>query len=341
MDQNLNQKSPLVSVVMSVYNGQAYLHEAIRSILNQTFINFEFIIINDGSSDNSLSIINSYKDKRIICIDNFDNMGLIYSLNKGIEIAKGKYIARMDADDISLPNRLMEQVHFLENNEKVGVLGCNYIQFNENSETEYLAIQDQEEIMSKMIFNASVIHPSLLIRKSVLEDQLIIFNPLYKHAEDYELWSRLLFATTFSNVNKTLFKYRLHQGQVTTIHSTEQLKSANLIRSGILQKAGFIFSENELNIHCKIGSSQLLKDFFDLESAEKWLNNLLTQNARLKVIDESIFRKVISKQWIDTCGNTNLGLKAFFYYFKSSLSKITHQEKTKLLIKCIIRMFKK
>jgi glycosyltransferase involved in cell wall biosynthesis len=340
MDQNLNKKSPLVSVVMAVYNGQTYLNEAIESILNQTFIDFEFIIINDGSSDNSLAIINSYTDKRVICIDNFDNMGLIYSLNKGIEIANGKYIARMDADDISCVNRLMEQVDFLENNESVGVLGCNYIQFNENSETEYLAIQNQEEIMSNMIFNASVIHPSLLIRKSVLVDQLIIFNPSYKHAEDYELWSRLIFLTQFSSVPKTLFKYRVHNKQVTSVHNIEQQNSANLVRESILTKVGFVFSKSELNIHCKLGISQFLIDFNDLIDAEKWLKSLLCQNNNIKKIDLSVFKKVISKQWIDTCGNTNLGLKAFLFYFKSDLSKLANENLTKLLLKCIFRKFK-
>ncbi|MFO0478817.1 MAG: glycosyltransferase family 2 protein [Bacteroidota bacterium] len=341
MDIRNNAIDPMVSVVMSVYNGDAYLKEAINSILNQTFTNFEFIIINDGSNDTSLSIIKSYSDKRIVLIDNIENKGLIYSLNKGFKIAKGKYIARMDADDISLPNRLFEQFNFLENHKEVGVVGCNYIQFNKHQEHEFHITNSHDEILGFMLFNASVIHPSLMMRKLVLDAQPLLFNLMYKHAEDYELWSRLIFATSFSNVKKTLFKYRLHEEQVTVMHSAEQVKSANLVRENILKKAGFVFSENELMIHCKIGSSELIKNFNDLVESEKWLSNLLIQNAKLKVIDESIFRKVISKQWIDTCGNTNLGLKAFFYYLKSNLSKKAQEDKLKHFFKCIIRKFKK
>jgi glycosyltransferase involved in cell wall biosynthesis len=331
----------MVSVVMSVYNGQTYLHEAIDSILNQSYTDFEFIIINDGSSDRSLSIIQSYQDKRIIFIDNDGNKGLIYSLNKGIEIAKGKYIARMDADDISLSNRFLEQIIFLESNENVGVLGCNYIQFNEKSLIEYKSIQSHDEILSYMLFNSSVVHPSLMIRKSILDLQPIIFDPAYKHAEDYELWSRLIFKTKFCNLNRTLFKYRIHKSQITSFYSKEQLESANNIRYNILKYAGFVFNEIELTAHRKIGSSQLLKDFNALVAAEKWLVHLLNQNETIQKIDKLVFRKVISKQWIDTCGNTSLGLKAFFYYLKSDLSKINPENKVKLLVKCIIRKFKK
>jgi len=113
-----------VSIVMSVYNAQKYLDEAIESILNQTYSNFEFIIINDGSTDKSLEIIENYakKDSRIIVI-NRENKGLIYSLNEGIRKANGKYIARMDADDISLPQRLEKQVEFMEKNKNIGICG--------------------------------------------------------------------------------------------------------------------------------------------------------------------------------------------------------------------------
>ena len=114
--------TPRISIVMSVYNGEKYLREAVNSILNQTFKDFEFIIINDGSTDGTREILESYNDPRIILIHK-GNMGLTQSLNKGIALAKGKYIARQDADDISLPERLEKQIEFLERNEKVALLG--------------------------------------------------------------------------------------------------------------------------------------------------------------------------------------------------------------------------
>jgi len=341
MDKDIEITDPIVSVVMSVYNSANYLREAMDSILNQTLSDFEFIIINDGSKDESLSIIKSYSDKRIKLIENNGNKGLIYSLNKGIEVATGKYIARMDADDISLPERLNEQVLFLENNSEVGVCGCNYIQFSEGKERSSEAFKTHDEILGWMLFNASVVHPSLMLRTSVLKGQQPVFNSEYKHAEDYDLWSRLLFTCKFGAVNKTLFKYREHAGQVTQLHKAEQVKSANVIRKNILTRAGFSFSGEELRIHNAMGSSQLIKTSQDLALAGKWLKNLLGQNKASKLIDESIFNKIIGKQWFDSCGNTNLGMKAFSAYFKSDLKDLYEGNKMKLLVKCVIRKFKK
>ena len=113
-------KNPLVSILMPVYNSEKYLREAIKSILNQTFTNFELIIINDGSTDNSLKIIKSFKDNRIKIIKNKGNLGLIKTLNKGIDLAQGKYIARMDADDIAMPKRLEKQIAFFNENPDYG-----------------------------------------------------------------------------------------------------------------------------------------------------------------------------------------------------------------------------
>lgn len=337
----VSDKYPLVSVVMSVYNGETYLHEAIDSVLNQTYSNFEFIIINDGSVDKSLSIIQSYNDKRIVLIDNDKNKGLIFSLNKGVEVAQGKYIARMDADDINLPNRLEKQVHYLESNLQIGVCGCNYFQFTEFKETYFIPTKQHDEIFSFMLFNSSIIHPSLLIRTSIIKSQKIIFDANYSHAEDYELWSRLIFICKFSAVNEPLFKYRVHKSQVTQLFNAEQIKSANSVRKNMLERSGFSFSQNDLSIHCKIGSSQLLKSFEELINAEFWLKSLLTQNKKMQLIDEKIFEKVIGKQWFDACGITNLGTKAFFYYFKSDLKYLHNGNHIKLLIKCVIRKFKK
>ncbi len=341
MDTTVNTSLPLVSVVMSVYNGAAYLKQAMDSILSQSYAHFEFIIINDGSKDESLPIISSYDDSRIKLIDNGGNKGLIYSLNKGIEVANGKYVARMDADDLSLPKRFEKQVAFLEADPGLGVCGCNYIEFSEKGETYSEAFKTQDEILGWMLFNASVAHPSLMIRTSVLKEQVPVFNAEFKHAEDYDLWSRLLFTCRFGAVNETLFKYREHSGQVTKVHRHEQIISANHIRKNILSRAGFSFSEPELYIHNAMGSSQLLRSVEELQQAEKWLNSLLSQNRHLKLIAEPVFEKIVGKQWFDSCGNTNLGLKAFSAYFKSHLKILYKGSALKLLAKCIVRQFRK
>lgn len=215
---------------MSVYNGATYLREAIDSILNQSFRDFEFIIVNDGSTDESLRIIKSYEDTRIVLIDNEGNKGLIYSLNTAFQQAKGKYIARMDADDVSLPDRLQKQFNFLEEHTEIGVCSCHYTQFEGQTEKSYTALTNHDEIFSYLLFNSSVVHPTLMLRNSVLKSLPIVFDANYKHAEDYELWSQLIFQTCFSAVPETLLKYRLHAQQVTQKHHAAQLESSNKIR---------------------------------------------------------------------------------------------------------------
>ena len=144
--------NPLVTILMPVYNAELYLKRAIESILNQTYKNIEFLIINDGSTDNSLAIIKSYSDKRIVLIENDKNSGLIYSLNIGLKKASGKYIARMDADDISYPTRIQKQCAFMENHNEIGILGT-FIQ-KENKFKNYSNPNlTSNELKARLIFN--------------------------------------------------------------------------------------------------------------------------------------------------------------------------------------------
>ncbi|MDX2173401.1 MAG: glycosyltransferase family 2 protein [Bacteroidota bacterium] len=340
MDKTLSNTTPFISVLMPVYNGEKYLREAIDSILNQSYPNFEFIVINDGSIDSTESIILSYNDNRIRYIKNEINLGLIQTLNNGFAIAKGKYVARMDADDISLPNRLKHQLEFMLLHPEVGVCGCDYVQFSGAVKKHHTAFYKHDEIFGFMLFNSSIIHPSLLIKKEVLQNINPIFDSNYKHAEDFELWAKLVFTTKFSAIQSTEFEYRLHKSQVTTVHKAEQINSANKVRKTILQKAGFVFSENELAIHCKIGSSQRFTSFAELQQVENWLKKIVEQNQTLKIIDEQVFNNIIGKQWYDSCGNTSLGIKAYSFYFKSQLKNIYTASSIKLLLKCIIRKIK-
>ena len=168
MDKALNENI-LVTVLLPVYNSEMFLREAIDSILSQSFKDFEFLIINDGSSDNSLNIINSYHDQRIKLIDNIQNKGLIFSLNKGIDLAKGKYIARMDADDISLPERLETQINYFQKYPNAEVICSPIITITEsggltkNWEADN-NIRTVEEIKKNLPKENCIAHPSVMIK---------------------------------------------------------------------------------------------------------------------------------------------------------------------------------
>ncbi|MBI3520540.1 MAG: glycosyltransferase [Bacteroidetes bacterium] len=340
MDHRLDHISPLVSVVMSVYNGESYLRDAIDSVLQQSFTDFEFIIINDGSKDNSLSIIRSYDDQRMVLVDNDGNKGLIYSLNKGIELSKGKYIARMDADDLCLPERFKKQVDFLESHPTIGVVGCDYISFNNAQSTTVTSIYKSNEIKSFLLFTATMCHPTLMLRKQVLMDHHLSYSENAKHVEDYDLWTRMALHTDFCNLNQVLFKYRDHAQQVSRQYRDIQLKNSNNVQESYLKNLGFVYTEQELSTHFLIASNARIQAKENVIQIEKWLLSLIDQNITKKIIAEAEFKSVIHKMWLDCCGNTSLGLWAYRYYQTSLLRKrtmVTNSFNAKLLAKSVIR----
>jgi len=183
-----------LSVVMSVYNDSKTVSKAVESILNQTFTDFEFIIINDGSTDNTASIIKDHqrKDKRIVFFNN-DNFGLARSLNLGIKNAKGEYIARQDADDISLPDRFKYQIQFLDRNRIIGFVGCNCVIIDTNgSFLNLVQISDNPKKNTSRLKNHNIFcHGSMMFRKELL-NKISGYREFFKYAQDYDLYLRLI-----------------------------------------------------------------------------------------------------------------------------------------------------
>jgi len=220
--------NPKISVVMSVYNGEKHLRESIESILNQTFTDFEFIIVNDGSTDNSLEIITSYDDERIKIINNEENIGLTKSLNKAIKQARGVYIARQDADDISLSNRLELQFKFLEKHPEVALLGTGIYVIDENGDEIEKRIMHPNPKRSLLKGNR-FIHGSVMFRKSVI-DELGAYNETLRYSQDYELWLRLSKEYDVRNLTVPLYKLRMHKSSILSRKVEEQQMYAVLAR---------------------------------------------------------------------------------------------------------------
>ena len=202
--------TPLISVIMSVYNGEKYLDQAICSILNQTLSNIEFIIIDDGSTDNTKNIISSYTDDRIKFIQNTQNIGLAASLNKGISIARGKYIARMDSDDVSYPERLAKQYSVMEGDQKIDLTGTSAIAI---SELDVLIgklpmDQDHKAICSKPWRGFYLAHPTWMARSEWLHKYKYAIPQSY-YSEDQELLLRSFERSKFACLPEVLFAYRI------------------------------------------------------------------------------------------------------------------------------------
>ena len=212
---------PRVSVILPAYNTERFIGEAIDSILNQTFRDFELIIISDGSTDLTPDIIKQYakKDKRIRFFNNRKNRGLIYVLNMGLRKARGEYIARMDADDISLPTRFEKQVAYLDANPDVGLVGTVIEAFG-----IFMGhgTQRPQVTLADFMTDNYVAHPTVMMRKSVIRQYNFKYDPEYKHVEDYELWIRMVQVTKIHNVMEVLLRYRVTGDNVSLKNFNEQ-----------------------------------------------------------------------------------------------------------------------
>lgn len=221
--------APLVTVLMAVYNAAPYVREAIDSILQQSFTDFEFLIYNDGSTDDSAAIVRSYTDARIIFIDQLINRGVSRNMNEGIERTRGRYIVRMDADDVAYPERIAQQVAFLEAHPAVGLCG-SAIRYIGASEGIIYPPQDNDTIQNTLWLQNTFFQPSVIIRTSVLLEHNLRYNDNYEAAEDYKLWSDMSVVTKLHNLSEVLLDYRIHPHQISRRQSTKQHKSSALIR---------------------------------------------------------------------------------------------------------------
>lgn len=241
-----------ISVIMPAYNAEKYINEAIDSILNQTYTDFEFIIVNDGSTDKTSDIVKSYSDKRIVFVENEKNMGIVYSLNKGLKLAKGEYIARMDADDISLKNRLEKQMDFMDNNLDVAVLGTSIQLFNNDNELSVMNFSSNSDfIKADMLFNSCVAHPTVMIRKKILENYSLQYDANYHGREDFKLWWEISKNSNIYCLQDVLLKYRLHNDQITNnYHSVDLLKHKLFLKERI-EDIDVVLSDEEIDLMFK------------------------------------------------------------------------------------------
>jgi glycosyltransferase involved in cell wall biosynthesis len=240
---------PLISVLMPAFNSAKHLDEAIDSILSQTYNNFEFIIINDGSTDRTKEIILSFNDKRIIYFENTHNLGLIKTLNLGLNICRGEYIARMDSDDIAHPDRLNAQVRFMLANPNIGVCGC-FIKYFGEEVSFWKPPINNHAIKAELLNGSPFCHPSVMIKKEVLIKNKIKYSDSFLHAEDYFMWYELSKVTDFHNLPEFLLMYRSSENQISQKYNQLQKSKKNEIQSIVLNDYNIDILQFEENMLC-------------------------------------------------------------------------------------------
>ncbi len=252
-----------ISVIMPAYNAGRYIAESIKSILNSNYENIELIIINDGSIDDTEAIVKSFKDSRIHLINNNINQGIVYSLNKGIIEAEGKFIARMDADDISFPNRFTNQLEILISKDLDIISSCA-ITTNKVSK-RFIGIKlNLDELRLALAFFNPIVHPLVMGTAEIFKNNLYDNN--FQHAEDYELWSRLVLnGARFHTTSDILLKYRVHAGQISKTKHNHQKITRDSISANYINSVNVKFLNRQYQIIDHTDPFEIIQKFIESE----------------------------------------------------------------------------
>jgi glycosyltransferase involved in cell wall biosynthesis len=266
---------PLVSVLLPVYNGEAYMKEAVESILNQSYKNFELLIINDGSTDNSVEIIESYKDVRIRLVHNETNLKLIATLNKGLALARGEYLARMDCDDVSLPERLSKQVAFMHEHPEIGICGTWSKTFGAVKKSWRTCFPVRHiDIVAHLVFNTAISHPTAMFDMKRFRTLNLKYDTAALHAEDYDLWVNASGHFDLGNVPEVLFLYRVHPEQTSQTVALLQKSTTVSVRKKMLGIIGVPASDEELALHSSISDYSWEKSSVFYAACKDWLQKI-------------------------------------------------------------------
>ena len=321
---------PKVSVILPVFNCEKYVFEAIQSILNQSFKDFEFIIINDGSTDGSIKIIKSFsqRDNRIILLDNEKNLGLIKTLNIGLKLARGEYIIRMDADDVSNYHRIDKNTKFLDINKEVGLLRSYYECFGAVNvlQKKHIAHND---IKIASLFSSPFAHPTICLRASVLKENNLLYDETALHVEDYDLWVKLLDITKGANYPEVLLKYRVHNEQITSDSNETQRLGHQAIQFNQLKKLNIEISNIEFEKWLQNINYRPFSNVSDRIVAFNFLTKLQMANISALVFDNTQFEYTLSNLAKRLCyfpGVKGSNFSFFRLALKSNLFQIKYQD---------------
>jgi glycosyltransferase involved in cell wall biosynthesis len=338
-------KIPKVSVLMPVYNCRAFIEESISSILNQTFTDFEFLIIDDCSTDGTYEFLQKLTDPRIKLIAKTKNSGITTSLNMGLDLAKGEYIARMDGDDCSLPHRFQRQVDLLDHDRDIVLCGSWIGFINDDRVKQYPSGPD--EIEQTLFRQNPIAHPSVMYRQSVITDHALKYDRSMEPSEDYDLWMRMSLYGKIRNIPEVLLNYRDHNNQVSKLRSKEQKNKNIKIRSRILDRLYSGSSSFNINENIDFNSRNTEDNKKKFLLFENEIENLQKLNREKNIFKIRIFenhleivRTIVIRKFFLYQSSFNWSILPLFLFNGEQYYKYFNRtEKLKVILKCL--MFKK
>lgn len=293
-----------ITVLMPVYNAESYLEEAIESILQQSFKDFNLLIINDGSTDESENIITKFMklDDRIIYEKNRTNIGLIKTLNRGINLVNTEYLVRMDSDDVAHTKKLEAQLKYMEENKEVNIVGTQSFNFSDTDQKRKRKIlpTKSKRINTFLLFSSPLIHPSVMMRTSFLKKESLYYDEDYIGMEDYELWTRVASQTYIKNLKKALIDYRLNLNGITQVESknvNERSKLAINIYHKYMNSNGIAINKDELIEYRKLVNLTL--DIIDQDSTSALSQTILKIRGQLNsdMFDRKYFEYTVNRYY--------------------------------------------
>lgn len=295
-----------ISVVMPTYNTDLpMLKEAVESILSQTFKDFEFIIIDDCSTNGCWDYLNGLEDSRIKLIRNQTNLGVTKSLNIGLREAKGKYIARMDADDISLPQRFEKQFEYMERHPDVIMCGTNAQTFDSNEESIITKVKDTDYYNIKALFyNWKPLHPTIFLNNERIKENSISYDEELIYSQDCGLYSKIGRYGKVAVVQEPLFLWRRHESQITTKHALIQRKCLKIIQRKLLQELIGDVSEEEIENHLHFCCDKSMTSNRDVWACFLWYRKLITENNKKGIYNKKKFIIYSCREFCITCCQT-------------------------------------
>ena len=329
---------PKISVIMSTYNTPSqWLFESIDSILKQTYGDFEFLIADDCSTTDLDEVKSRIDDSRIIWIKNECNLGLTKTLNKLLKMCKGEYIARMDADDISLPERFSTQVKFMDEHPEVIVSGSYRRAFGNEEKNEIWNIPAtrEEQQVQLFFYNCGLTHPTAMFRKSMLDEYGVTYNENYTKAQDYGIWVQCTRYAPMAMIPKVLLQYRKSDVQISTAGKSNQQLNAQKVRYDQLLAMGITPTEKEMEIHeaFRVGKIECT-----VEEFEAWFDKLIVGNRQTEYLSTALFEKELNARRYTAIERKYKQEKdaTFKQAYKKAYSFAYALEKTKLKVKTLI-----
>jgi glycosyltransferase involved in cell wall biosynthesis len=336
---------PVISVILPTYNNDQYLLSALKSILNQTFSDFELIVINDGSTDNTAKILSRIHDSRLKIITHQQNQGKVASCNQGINLAQGEFIARMDGDDLIHPQKFAAQVNYLRQHPQVVMVGTRMKRMCGRT---YRYPLDHETIRTSFLVENVISQPSVMWRRAFFITHQLYYNPHFDIAEDYDLWTRVALVGQIANLPYVYHYYRWHKGQETQTKINQQRHNTAQI---IYRQLKVLLPQIKAEKIIFLFDFSRPKTIADLQEVSDIFTQLLTRNRQKKLYQQNILLKVLANKYLSFCSNSAPDLRAkvwrlwqhsrwrkqysgshlrlWWFYFKCFIKPVINQQKPK------------